>query len=87
MPESLNSFSNNAKIFCPFFKEQRDLSIRCEGMFIGTHSTKIVFKNKEAKNEHLYDYCINSKCYLGCPIAIAIQEKLELESELSENNK
>lgn len=52
------------------------MSIRCEGIFAGTHSVKIVFKTKNDKKEHLYDYCTN-RCYSGCPIAIAVREKLE----------
>lgn len=32
MPQELNSYSNNADIVCPYFKEQHRCSVKCEVM-------------------------------------------------------
>lgn len=78
MPQELNSYSNNANIICPFFKEQHRYSIKCDGMFDNQYNTILTFKTSNDKTVHINNFCVGTKCYLGCPIAIAINEKYEL---------
>lgn len=81
MPQNLKSYSTNATIGCPFFKRQEGMRIICEGMFEGQYNTILFFKNAAAKNEHINDFCNGTQFFRGCPIAIAIQEKYELQGD------
>lgn len=74
---SINDFSNNAKIICPFFKMQYKTSLQCLGFNKGQQSTNLVFKTAEDKTNYINSFC-TSGCYKGCPIAIAIQEEINL---------
>ena len=82
MPQELNSYSSNAKVICPYFKEQHRCEIKCEGIFDGMHNTSLSFKTVKAKELQLNSFCIGTKCWLGCPIAIAVRERMELGEEL-----
>ena len=76
----LNDYLNNANIVCPFFIMQYKTSIQCQGMFDKQKNTNLCFYNKLAKTEYINNFCTNN-CYKGCPVAIAILERLELEDE------
>ena len=75
---SLNDYSNNAKIICPYFKMQYRTSIRCCGFLEGQKSTNLVFATSELKTKHIYNFCA-SRCYFGCPIALSCSEEEENE--------
>jgi len=81
MPQELNSYSNNADIVCPYFKEQHRCSVKCEGMFENQFNTILTFRTSNDKTVHINNFCIGTRCYLGCPVAIAINEKMELKKE------
>lgn len=65
------TYSTNGKIFCPFFKTQRDRAITCEG--IGLCSLSIQeFKTNALKKNHVISVC-SSKDYANhCPFAMAL---------------
>lgn len=81
MPQELKSYSSNAKIFCPYFKEQHRCSIKCDGMFDKQLSTILTFQTSNDKKVHINNFCIGTKCYLGCPVAIAINENFEIKKD------
>lgn len=73
---SLNDYSNNAKILCPFFKMQYKNSIQCSGVFSNQQTTTLNFDNGKHKTSHIEDFC-TTWCWRGCPLAIAINERAE----------
>jgi len=87
MPQELTSFSSNADIVCPFFKEQHRCIIKCEGVFKGMHNTILSFKTVEDKNDQINSFCIDTRCFHGCPIAIAVMERLEDEEGGEQDGK
>ena len=58
-------------VVCPFYKDERGNTIRCEGLV----SVACVnnFINKGQKISHLKKYCCSE--YESCPLAIAIDYK------------
>lgn len=80
-----NNYSNSAKVFCPYFKEQYRCKIKCEGFAEHQVNTYLTFKTSLDKQNYLNDFCISAGCYLGCPIAIAINESLYMHSLEEEN--
>lgn len=71
---SLNDYSNNAKIICPYFKMQYRISIQCTGFLEGQKLTNLVFETSELKTKHIYNFCA-SRCFAGCPVALACSEE------------
>ncbi len=79
-----NSFSLDAKIICPYFKRQKEKdkkSIQCCPVFNNQKTTTLSFNSISDKNDHIKNFCM-SGFYLGCPIAIAAKENLELNGEI-----
>lgn len=78
------NINSNALIKCPYFLRQNEKEKRalyCCPIFDGQISTKLTFQSINDKNEHLRNFCATG-FYLGCPIAIAAKEKLELNGEI-----
>ena len=73
---SLNDYSNNAKIKCPYFRMQYRTSIRCGGFLEEQDSTNLVFGTGKAKTDHINSFCTNG-CWKGCALAILIAEREE----------
>lgn len=79
-----NVSSSDAKIICPWYikqKQNEKLSIYCCPLFENQLSTRLTFKTKSDKKEHIENFCMTNS-YQGCPIAIAAKERLELNGEL-----
>lgn len=72
---SLNDYSNNAKILCPYFKMQYKCSVQCAGIFDNQKTTTLNFNNEAHKTSHIYSFC-SSKCWEGCPLALLIEERM-----------
>ncbi len=81
---SYAKLTSDAWIKCPYFLKQREKeknALYCCPIFENQKSTKIIFNTSEDKDEHIKNFCATG-FYLGCPIAIAAQEKLELDEEI-----
>lgn len=78
------NITSDAWIKCPYFlkqKENEKKALYCCPIFENQKSTKIIFNTSEDKDEHTKNFCATG-FYLGCPIAIAAQEKQELDEEI-----
>lgn len=78
------NIASDAWIKCPYFlkqKEQEKNSLYCCPIFEHQNSTKLIFKTAKDKNEHLKNFCATG-FYRGCPIAIAVRERLEINEEI-----
>lgn len=79
-----NTYWLDAKIICPYFKRQKEKdkkAIQCCPIFDNQKTTTLNFNTIEDKNNHIRNFCMTG-FYLGCPIAIAAREHLELNGEI-----
>lgn len=60
---------NKAK--CPFYTNDSQSKIYCEGAVIGCKSTTLFFETPAAKDNYFNDFC-SDYCWGGCPIAQAL---------------
>lgn len=81
MPSELNTYSNNYKIGCPFFREQHKNEIKCEGMCEGQRYTLLKFNSEEDKLNQIDSFCLGNQFYKTCPVAICVLEKYELQGD------
>lgn len=70
----VKSYKEDSYVECPFYINESPTEIKCEGI-VGSHLVN-VFKTREKKEEHKYDFCRGN--YAACPI---YQEKLKDEEE------
>lgn len=68
-----NSFTSSAPE-CPFYKEEDEKIIRCEGVATAM-STHMVFAGKNMKEAHQRNFCKDHYRWESCPLAQKIAEK------------
>jgi len=68
-----NSFTSSAPE-CPFYKEEDEKIIRCEGVATAM-STHMVFAGKGPKEVHQRTYCKDHRKWEHCPLAKTLLEK------------
>lgn len=59
---------------CPFYSQQDNLKIHCEGYSKGNR-IQISFENKYLMKEHKKRFCNNIKCYRQCPLYPIIEKQ------------
>ena len=65
-------------VVCPFYHRDDGLKVRCEG-FCKTVTIQLSFKNKEQKQIHRHQYCMDFKGYPKCPLYPVINKQYEVK--------
>lgn len=69
-------YDSAARVVCPFYKTQRDMTVTCEGLH-KKQDIKMLFKNKRDKERHLEKYCECADYLNRCKLAYILQQKYE----------
>lgn len=67
------------EIKCPYFVKTARHNVCCEGIGERIKQSMSRFENLEERNKFIQDFCA-CECWQGCPVALAIEENMYLDS-------
>jgi hypothetical protein len=63
------------EVECPFYSQEENLAIYCEGAIPGAISTKTIFRSNRDLILHKHNHCNDFLCSNNCPIYRACNAK------------